>query len=88
MLTPAKIDNKLDGITDYKTLVKASSKETSTDHPVILSLRPPSSDAGEVPKLNEPAPEHKSVQVKVPAKAGAEKTDITFEVVYVGKGHK
>jgi len=66
VLTPAKMDNKLDGISDYKALVKASSKETSTDHPVILSLRPASSDQGALPQLNAPAPEHKSVRVKVP----------------------
>ena len=88
VLTPAKIDNKLDGISDYKALVKASSKETSTDHPVILSLRPASSDQGDAPQLNSPAPEHKSVRVKVPAKAGDEKVSISFEVVYEGKGHK
>jgi len=87
-LTPAKLDTKPGGITDYKTLVKASSKETSTDHPVILSLRPASSDAGETPQLVEPAPEHKSVRVKVPASAGGEKTSIAFEIVYEGKGHK
>ncbi len=88
VLTPAKIDSKLDGISDYKALVKASSKETSSDHPVILSLRPASSDQGDVPQLNTPAPDHKSVRVKVPAKAGDEKASITFEVVYEGKGHK
>src|SRR5262245_11810815 len=88
VLTPAKIDNKLDGISDYKTLVKASSKETSTDHPVILSLRPTSPDPGDVPQLNTPAPEHKSIRVKVPAKTGEEKVSIAFEVVYEGKGHK
>ena len=88
VLTPAKMDNKLDGISDYKALVKASSKETSTDHPVILSLRPASSDQGALPQLNAPAPEHKSVRVKVPAKAGDEKAEITFEIVYEGKGHK
>jgi hypothetical protein len=88
VLTPARIDNKPDGITDYKTLVKASSKETATEHPLILSLRPASSDQGELPKLNQPAPDHKSVRVKVPAKAGAEKTEITFELVYEGRGHK
>jgi hypothetical protein len=88
VLTPAKLDTKPDGITTYKALVKASSKETATEHPVILSLRPASSDAGEMPKLNEPAPEHKSVRVKVPAKAGEEKTSLVFEIVYEGKGHK
>src|SRR5262249_5763553 len=33
VLVPAKLDTKPDGITDYKTLVKTSSKETSTEHP-------------------------------------------------------
>jgi hypothetical protein len=88
VLVPAKLDTKPDGIADYKALVKASSKETATDHPVILSLRPPSSTDGDVPKLCEPAAEHKSVRVKIPAKLGDEKTALVFEVVYEGKGHK
>ena len=77
VLTPAKLDTKPDGITDYKGLVKASSKETSTDHPVILSLRPTKGDRQE---LLEPAPEHKSVRVKIGA--------LPFEIVYEGQGHK
>jgi hypothetical protein len=88
VLVPSNLDTKPDGIADYKALVKASSKETSTDHPVILSLRPASSADGEFPRLNEPAPEHKSVRVKVPAKFGEEKTTVVFDVVYEGKGHK
>ena len=85
-LTPAKLDTKPDGITDYKSLVKASSKETSTDHPVILSLRPVSSPSGEFPRLEEPAPEHKSVRVQVPVSGG--KTGLAFDIVYEGLGHK
>lgn len=81
-LTPAKLDTRPEGITDYKSLVKASSKETSTDHPIILSLRPVSSASGEFPRLEEPAPEHKSVRVKVPGGG------IVFDIVYEGKGHK
>lgn len=87
-LTPAKLDTKPDGIADYKALVKASSKETSTDHPLILSLRPAGAEAGDAPTLQEPAAEHKSVRVKVPAKAGGEKSSLSFEIVYEGKGHK
>jgi len=87
-LTPAKLDTKPDGIADYKALVKASSKETSTDHPLILSLRPAGAEAGEAPTLQEPASEHKSVRLKVPAKAGGEKASLSFELVYEGKGHK
>jgi len=87
-LTPAKLDTKPDGIADYKALVKASSKETSTDHPLILSLRPAGAEAGDTPSLQEPVSEHKSVRVKVPAKAGGDKMSLSFEVVYEGKGHK
>src|SRR5436190_1583011 len=73
VLVSSKLDTKPDGISDYKPLVKASAKSGSGDHPIILSLRPASSDASEMPTVNEPAPEHKSVRVKVPAKAGEEK---------------
>jgi hypothetical protein len=88
VLTPVKFDTKLDGIADYKQLVKASSKQTTTDHPVILSLRPPSAEAPDAPKLVEPAAEHKSVLLKLPAKAGADTVPLAFEIVVEGKGHK
>lgn len=85
VLVPAKLDTKPDGIKDYKELMKASSKETSTDHPMVLSLRPATSTEGPAVKLNTPAPEHKSVRVKVPAK---DPKEIAFEIVFEGKGHK
>ncbi|MBM3835298.1 MAG: hypothetical protein FJ403_18895 [Verrucomicrobia bacterium] len=89
VLVPVKSDTKLDGISDYKTLVKASSKDTPNDHPVIISLRPVSSEEVEVPKLSEPAPEHHSVRVKIPARvAGSDKpVSVVFELVYKGTGH-
>ena len=89
-LVPAKSDPRLDGIADYKSLVKASSKETATEHPIILSLRPATSDEGELPKLNEPVPNHKCVRVKVPAKAAGDgqATSVTFDLVFEGKGKK
>ena len=87
VLVPAKLDAKPDAIKDYKELMKASSKETSTDHPMVLSLRPVTSTEGAPLTLNTPAPEHKSVRVKVPAK-GPETKEIAFEIVFEGKGHK
>jgi hypothetical protein len=89
LLVPAKVDTKVEGILDYKTLVKASSKDTPSDHPVIISLRPASSEDGELPKLNQPAPDHQSVRLKIPARvAGSDKTiPIVFELVYKGTGH-
>ena len=88
VLVPAKLDPKPDGITEYKRLVKTSARETSSDHPVIMSLRPVSSDAGEFPSLQQPVPDHKTVRVKVPAKAGDAKISLVFEIVYQGMGHK
>ena len=87
VLIPAKNETQLDGITTFKAMTKASGKDTASGHPVILSLRPVSSDTGDFPKLNEPTAEHKSVRVKVPGKAGDEKTSIVFELVYKGHGH-
>ncbi|PYJ82820.1 MAG: hypothetical protein DME22_17345 [Verrucomicrobia bacterium] len=87
VLIPAKNDTQLDGIASFKAMTKASGKDTASGHPVVLSLRPISSDTGDFPKLNEPVAEHNSVRVKVPAKAGEEKTGIAFELVYKGHGH-
>jgi hypothetical protein len=87
VLVPAKLDTKPDAIKDYKELMKASSKETSTDHPMVISLRPVASVEGPPVKLTAPASEHKAVRVKVPAK-GPETKEIAFEIVVEGKGHK
>jgi len=87
VLIPAASDTKPDGITTFKAMAKASGKDTSSNHPIILSLRPTASDSGDLPKLNEPATDHKSVRVKVPAKSGDEKTSVVFELVYKGHGH-
>src|SRR5437660_4378492 len=54
VLVSAKLDTKPDGFPEYKALVKASAKGVGAEHPVILSLRPASSDEGEFPKLSEP----------------------------------
>jgi hypothetical protein len=88
ILIPAKDDTKPDGVADYKALTKASSKETSTGHPIILSLRPVSDGSGTIPSLQTPAAEHKSVRVKVPGRAGDARADVIFDLVYEGKGHK
>jgi len=87
VLVPAKLDAGPDAIKDYKQLVNTSSKETSTDHPMVISLRPVNSAEGEFPKLATPAPEHKSVRVKIPGK-GADTAPVIFDIIYEGKGHK
>jgi len=85
VLVPAKLDTAPDALTTYKAVVKASAKGTSTGHPHVMSLRPASSEAGDQPQIKEPAPEHKSILLKLPAKAGGEKTSLTFE--FVCEGH-
>ncbi len=85
VLIPSKYDPKLDGIPDYKAMVKASSRDTSTGHPLILSLRPVSSPPDTLPALSEPAPAHKAVRVRLPGKAGEAKADLVFDLVFEGK---
>ena len=84
VLVPAKLDSAPDALTTYKAVVKASAKGTSNEHPHVMSLRPGSSEGGDQPQIKEPAPEHKSVLLKLPAKAGDEKTNLTFELVCEG----
>jgi hypothetical protein len=88
VLIPVKSDTEVNGIKTYKAMVKASGKDTSTGHPIVLSLRPASSGDAESPKLTEPAPEQKCVRIKIPAKApdADQPTNIVFELVYKGKG--
>lgn len=88
VLTPAAKDKTIDGIDNWNDLVDASLEETAAEHPMILSLRPGSADDGaKLPRLQEPAAEHKSVQLKISAEvAGGETLEIVFEVVYEGIG--
>jgi len=86
VLIPAASDTQPNGFATAKAMAKASGKDTASNHPVVLSLRPTSA-AGDAPTLNEPAAEHKSVRLKLPAKAADEKVSIVFELVYQGHGH-
>ncbi len=86
VLIPAMRDKEVDGIKDHKTLTKTSKKGTPTEHPIVLSLRPVSTPEKDLPKIAEPADDHKSLRVRVPAKTleHDEKFDIVFDLVYEG----
>ena len=88
VLIPAKADQQLEGISTFKAMAKASGKDTSTGHPIVLSLRPATSEQGDFPALNAPATNHKSVRVKIPAQiSGSDSTtNLIIELVYKGKG--
>jgi hypothetical protein len=87
VLVPAKADSKLDSFSEGKAMLKASGKDTSTGHPVVLSLRPVSSEEGDLPKLTAPAPDHQCLRVRLPARLGDDaKAAVTFDLVYKGKG--
>jgi hypothetical protein len=87
VLTDAQNDKELNGLNTFKTLTKTSGKSTSSGHPIVVSLRPASAE-GTVPRVSEPAAEHKAVRLKVPAKASSgEKIDLSFDLVYQGHGH-
>jgi hypothetical protein len=86
VLVPIQNDADL-SIKTRKAMLKASGKGTATGHPVVLSLRPVSSDSRETPTITRPAPGHEAIKIKLPAKlSGAEQeTAIVFELVYQGK---
>lgn len=88
VLIPADSDKELNGIDKFKPMVKASGKATSSGHPVVLSLRPPSGGATAT-SLTEPATDHKAIRIKLPGKvsSGGDKAEIVFDLVYQGKGH-
>jgi hypothetical protein len=79
-------DTDLDGIKTYKTMVRASGRETPTEHPVVLSLRP-ASQAKEAPELAEPAPEHRAIRIKLPARVpdAEQSEDVGFDLVIEGR---
>jgi hypothetical protein len=87
VLTDAQNDKDLNGLNTFKALTKASGKSTSSGHPIIVSLRP-ASDEGTLPRLTEPAAEHKAIRLRVPAKASSgDKSDLVFDLVFKGHGH-
>ena len=88
VLIPADSDKELNGIDKFKPMVKASGKATSSGHPVVLSLRPPSGNAT-APSLTESAADHKAIRSRLPGKvsSGADKADLVFDLVYQAKGH-
>jgi hypothetical protein len=88
LLVPAAADPKPDAIGTPKALFKASSKETSTFHAVLLSLRPSSEGGGEPPKMLAPIPDHRSVRVETTGKVAEETIPLVFEIVVEGKGHR
>lgn len=86
VLAPASLDKNIDYLSTYRKLVKTSGKNTSTGHPTILSLRPVSSDDGDYPRLTEPAPDHRALRLKLPAKPSGESapTSLVFDLVFEG----
>ena len=86
----AKNDPAPGGITAYKPLVKASAKSTASEHPMIISLRPPASEGNDTTKIHGPAPDHKSVRVEVPGKVAGRDASVplAFEIVFHGLGKK
>lgn len=87
-LVGADTDKELNGLDKFKPVTKASGKLTPSGHPLIISLRPVSGDAGKTPTLTEPAAEHKAVRLSLSGKGpGGEKVELPFDLVYEGHGH-
>lgn len=88
VLLSAEADKELNGFTQFRPMVKASGKLTSSGHPVVVSLRPaPAAEAG-TPTLTEPVAAHKAIRMKLSGKTpSGEKADVAFDLIYKGTGH-
>ena len=86
LLVMAENDRSLDGIKTYKQLTKASSLDTASEHPIILSLRPAISEA-EKYTLVEPAPDHEAIRIEINANDGDDAKVVKFDLVVKGHGH-
>ena len=86
VLIDAKNDQELGKIVKSRQLVKASSKTSATDHPMILSLYPVSSEDSATPSVHEPAPEHEAIRLSIPVTSpdGSATSSITFDLVVAG----
>lgn len=88
VLIAADADKELTGLDKFKPVTKASGKLTPSGHPLIISLRPVSGDAGKTPVLTEPAAEHKAIRISLSGKGpGGEKVELPIDLVYEGHGH-
>ena len=88
VLIPAEKDQAIDAINSYKKMTRASSKETASEHPMIMSLRPIKKKPSQIPALTEPVEEHKCLVVSAKGKVdGSDKeTELIFEIVVEGFG--
>jgi len=86
VLIPAEQDQKLNGMEGYKSMVKASSHDTISDHPVILSLRPAEGDVENLPSIHEPARHHHALRVKLTGKVENEEKlcPVVIDIVFEG----
>ena len=86
VLIDAKNDQELGKIVKSRQLVKASSKTSATDHPMILSIYPVSSSDSATPSVHEPAPEHEAIRLSIPAVSsdGSASDPIVFDLVVAG----
>jgi hypothetical protein len=89
VLIPAKKDPKLDTYKTFKTMTKASLKDTASEHPMIFSLRPAKKAAAK-PTIIEPAPEHKSILLAAVGALKDAKAPITIplQIVFEGFGEQ
>ncbi len=86
VLIDAKNDKELGKITKSRQLVKASSKTSATDHPMILSLFPVKEADSEALSVHEPAPEHQAIRLSIPATNpdGSKASPLVFDLVVAG----
>ena len=89
LLVPSKRDRGGDELQSRADYVEASGADTFSGHPIILSLRPASSEDGDIPAVHQPAPEHEGVRLALEGsvKGADESPKVILDLVVKGKGY-
>ncbi len=88
LLSPSKLDRKLQGVSGHDHVVKISSKINAAGHPSTLNLQPVRDKEGRFPRLAEHHQDHKLVYLQIAGKIeGRDKPVVLlFGIVYKGTG--
>ncbi len=86
VLIATQHDQDLGKIVKSRQLVKASSKESANDHPIIMSLYPVSKPGDDLPAITEPAHKHTALRLSLPTKSsdGTDGPALVFDLIIDG----
>ena len=88
VLSPSKLDRKLQGVSGHGHLVRISSKVNAAGHKSTLNLQPVRNKEGQFPGLAEHHQDQKLVYLQIPGRIKGQDKPVVlrFGIVYQGTG--